>query len=369
VPRLGFDATPLLDAKTGIGWYTHELVDAVARQSPEDEVVLFPISWRSARRRALDAPSRPNVRVVRRVAPARPLWGLWRRSRFPPLEWLVGCDVFHGTNYVCPPSLKVPTVVTVHDLGFVHHPEWVPAAVRRMARLLPTVLRRASAVVTGSNFTRDELAWWLPEVAGRTCVIPYGSRRLEATPSDPGIPPGRPYALMLGTLEPRKNVALALDAVSILRRQGRQLRLVLAGGASPLFDLAAALRDRDLGPSEVVQTGYLDDRRVAGLMAGARLLVFPSLYEGFGMPVVEAMASGVPVVAARAGATPEVAGEAACLVDPADAEAFAEAMWRVATDDSLRARMVAAGRRRAGELSWDEAAANSLRLYHRLAAG
>ncbi|MFN2608182.1 MAG: glycosyltransferase family 4 protein [Acidimicrobiales bacterium] len=365
--RIGFDGTPLLGPKTGVGWYTHELIDAVARRSPDDDVLVFPISWRTARMLHLDPPHRPNVRVARRMAPARPLWAMWDRVPFPPVEWLVECDVFHATNFISPPSLKVPTVVTVHDIGFVRHPESVPPAITRMARLLPTVLRRASVVVAVSNFTADELCWWMPEIADRISVIHNGSHRRAVAPSDPGLPPGPPYALLLGTLEPRKNVTLALDALRILRASGRELRLVLAGSPSPLFDLPAALRKRGLGPPEVVRTGYVDDARLAGLMAGATLLAFPSLYEGFGMPVVEAMESGIPVVAARAGATPEIAGDAAALVDPDDAEGFADAMYRVATDDDLRARMVAAGRERATRFSWDRAAASAIRLYHGLA--
>ena len=365
--RIGFDGTPLLGPKTGVGWYTHELIDAVARRSPEDDILVFPISWRTARMLHLDPPHRPNVRVARRLAPARPLWAMWDRVPFPPVEWLVECDVFHATNFISPPSLKVPTVVTVHDIGFIRNPESVSDAVRRMARLLPTVLRRASVVVTVSKFTRDELVWWLPEVAARIVVIPNGSHRRSVAPSDPRLPPGPPYALMVGTLEPRKNVTLALDALQILRRQGRELRLVLAGSPSPLLDVPAELRTRGLEAAEVVRTGYIDDARLAGLVGGARLLVFPSLYEGFGMPVVEAMESGLPVVAARAGATPEIAGDAAELVEPDDPEGFADAVWRVATDEALRARLVAAGRLRAAEYSWDKAAAASLRLYHSLA--
>lgn len=365
--RIGFDGTPLLGPKTGVGWYTHELVDAVARQSPQDDILVVPISWRTARMLHLDPPHRPNVRVARRPAPARPLWAMWERVPFPPVEWLVECDVFHATNFISPPSLKVPTVVTVHDIGFVRHPESVSDAVRRMARLLPNVLRRASVVVTVSEFTRDELLWWLPDIADRVCVIPNGSHRRAVAAADPRLPHGPPYALMVGTLEPRKNLPLALDALRILKRQGRLLRLVLAGSPSPLLDVPAELRKRGLGPPEIVRTGYIDDARLVGLMGGARLFVFPSLYEGFGMPVIEAMESGLPVVAARAGATPEIAGDAAELVDPDDPEAFADAMWRVATDDALRARMAAAGHQRAARYSWDKAAAASLRLYHSLA--
>ena len=365
--RIGFDGTPLLGPKTGVGWYTHELIDAVARRSPDDDILVFPISWRTARMLHLDPPHRPNVSVTRKMAPARPLWAVWDRVPFPPVEWLVRCDVFHATNFICPPSSKVPTVVTVHDIGFVHHPESVSPAIRRMAHLLPAVLRRASVVIAVSDFTRSELASWLPDVSDRIVVIPNGSHRRSVAPTDAGLPPGPPFALMLGTLEPRKNVALALDALRILRDRGVELRLVLAGSPSPQFDLAANLRRRGLGPPEIVHAGYVDDARLAGLMAEARLLVFPSLYEGFGMPIIEAMEAGLPVVAARAGATPEIAGDAAVLVDPGDAEAFADAMYMVATDDELRARLVTAGTARAACFSWDKAADSALRLYHSLA--
>lgn len=363
--RIGFDGTPLLGAKTGVGWYTHELIDAAAKVSPEDEMVVFPISWRTARYLKLDPPHRPNVAVERKLAPARPLWAMWDRVQFPPVEWLVDCDVFHATNFIAPPSRKVPVVVTVHDINFVHHPEAVTPGVRRMARLLPDILRRAAAVITVSGFTRDELCTWLPEVSGKITVVHNGShaRVAPATGVDESSPP---YALMLGTLEPRKNLPLALDALRILRRRGVDLRLVLAGGRSSLLDVPALLRKRGLGEPEVTRTGYIDDARIAALLAGARVLVFPSLYEGFGMPLLEAMEAGVPVVGLRAGATPETVGDAGVLVEPGDAEAFADAVERAAFDDDLRARLIPAGRAQAATFTWERAASETLALYRQV---
>jgi glycosyltransferase involved in cell wall biosynthesis len=365
--RIGFDGTPLLGPKTGVGWYTHELIDAVARLAPQDDMVVFPISWRTARQLNLDPPHRPNVGVERKLAPARPLWALWDRVPFPPVEWLVNCHVFHATNFIAPPSHKVPTVVTVHDIGFVHHPEAVTPGVRRMARLLPAILRRASAIITVSEFTRQELIGWLPEVADRITVIPNGSHGRVPHPPSGEAKAKPPYALMLGTLEPRKNLPLALDALRILRRRGVDLRLVLAGSKSPLLDIPALLRKRGLGDPEVVRTGYIDDARVSALLAEARVLVFPSLYEGFGMPLLEAMESGVPVVGVRAGATPETVGDAGLLVEPGDAEAFADAMERAAFDEPLRRRLIVAGRAQAAKFTWERAAAASLELYRRVA--
>ena len=360
--RIGFDGTPLLGPKTGVGWYTHELIDAVAKLSPGDDMVVFPISWRTARQLNLDPPHRPNVGVERKLAPARPLWAMWDHVPFPPVEWLVNCDVFHATNFIAPPSRKVPTVVTVHDVGFVHHPNDVSAGVRRMARLLPDILRRASAIITVSEFTKTEVSNWIPEVTDRIRVIPNGSHA-RAPGGDSGLAPGAPYGLMLGTLEPRKNVPLALDALRVLRRRGVDLRLVLTGGESKLVDMPGLMRERDLGPAEVVRTGYLEDEQVSALLRQARLLVFPSLYEGFGMPLLEAMEAGVPVVAARAGATPETVGDAGVLVDPDDVEGFADAIERVAFDEELRARLIAAGAVQAAKFTWAGAAASCLELY------
>ncbi len=364
--RIGFDGTPLLGSKTGVGWYTHELIDSVAKLSPGDEMVVFPISWRTARYLKLDPPHRPNVAVERKLAPARPMWAMWDRVQFPPVEWLVNCDVFHATNFIAPPSRRVPTVVTVHDIGFVHHPESVTPGVRRMARLLPEILHRASAIITVSRFTCEELVTWLPEVGDRVTVIHNGSHARAAPAAGPDESATPPYALMLGTLEPRKNLPLALDAMRILRRRGVDLRLVLAGGKSSLLDVPALLRKRGLGDPEVTRTGYIDDARVSALLAGARVLVFPSLYEGFGMPLLEGMEAGVPVVGVRAGATPETVGDAGLLVDPGDAEGFADAMERAAFDEELRARLIPAGRAQAANFTWERAARATLDLYRRL---
>ncbi len=367
--RIAFDGTPLLGRRTGIGWYTHELIDAVSRQAPSDDLIVFPISWRTARNLRLDPPHRPNVSVQRRLAPARPLWALWDHGSFPPVEWLVDCEVFHATNFIAPPSRRIPTVVTVHDIGFIHRPSAVNAGVLRMARLLPTVLRRAAAIITVSQFTADEVSTWMPDIADRIRVIPNGSHRrtFQATAAESGVATGPPYALMLGTLEPRKNVGLALDAMAELRRRGVELRLVLAGGPSPLVDVGRLMAERDLDSDWVVRTGYVDDKRVAALLDEARLLVFPSLYEGFGMPLIEAMEAGLPVVGARAGATPETVGDAAVLVDPDDADALATAMVEVAGDQCRRQELIAAGRIRAAGFTWEAAAAASLAVYRSVA--
>jgi glycosyltransferase involved in cell wall biosynthesis len=361
--RIGFDGTPLLGPRTGVGWYTAELVAALAAAAPGDERLVLPISWRTASQLELDI---PNTSVVRRFMPARPLHLLWDRVPFPPLEWFLRCDVFHATNFLAPPTRRTPVVVTVHDLAFVHHPETCHPYVQSFAELLPPVLKRAAAVIAVSRFTADELAGWVPEVADRVTVVPNGGHaRAPATTT--GIDPGPPYVLLLGTLGVRKNLPLLLDAFVMLRGRGAELRLVLAGAPDPLVDVDALLTERRI-VDDVTVTGYIDDGRAAALLEGAAALAFPSLYEGFGMPLVEAMDAGTPVVAVRSGATPETVGDAAVLVPPRDVEGFAAAIASVVEDGELRRRLIDAGRRRSTEFTWSRTAVETLAVYGRALA-
>ena len=355
--RVALDATPLLGPRTGVGWYTYDLVDAMASASSNDDFALLPISWRTAD--AVVAPAHANVSVVRRFLPARPVWRSWRWLRWPPVERLVDCDVFHATNYLGPPSRRVPLVVTVHDLNFIRFPNEAPPAIQAMARELPAVLDRAAAVIAVSSFTRDELVDWRPTLQGRVHVVHNGfhARRPPARP----VSEAAPYALFIGTLGPRKNLPVLLDAMNRVRAAGVELRLVLVGGREAGFVLPASADGVD-------ERGYVDDDGVAALLAGASVFVFPSKYEGFGLPVLEAMAAGVPVVAADAGAVPEVTSDAAVLVAADDADGFADAIKRVVTDDAVRARLVDAGRRRAREFGWDAAARATLDVYRAVIA-
>lgn len=360
--RVGLDGTPLLGRRTGIGWYTSELVRAMAAQAPDDDFVLLAVSWR--RPGTLSDVVGRNVRASGLRLPARPLWELWHRLPVPRLEWLVRTDVFHATNFLAPPTRSVPIVVTVHDLGFVRYPDTCLPATRRFAELLPPVLRRAQAIITLSEFGRDDLANWLPDVAPRTTVIPQGPHRRAAPRPGPAVTDGPPYALFVGTLDPRRNLPLLLDAFKDLRARGVEMRLVLAGQASPLLDVGRLIADRGL--EGVIVTGYVPDEVASALLRDARMLVFPSGYEGFGMPLVEAMAAGVPVVALRAGPTPEVTGDAAVLVDPGDAGALSHAIERVAGDDGLRATLREEGTRRAAKFDWRESARATLAVYGRV---
>jgi glycosyltransferase involved in cell wall biosynthesis len=359
--RVALDGTPLIGNKTGVGWYTYELVDALAERAPDDNFVLFPISWRTAR--VVDAPDRPNVSVERRFAPARQLWWAWKTLRRPAIESFVECDVFHATNFVGPPSKRVPLVVTVHDLWFVHDPAGCPPAVRAMARMLPGVLDRAAGVIVPSAFVADEVANWHPSVADRITTVHHGYRR--RAPARAGAAPGDPYVLWLGTVTRRKNIELLLGALARLRGEGRPVRAVIAGVTDGTVDLRSLLATYEVGDVVDVR-GYVDEATAAALLRDAAAFVFPSRYEGFGLPLLEAMDAGVPIVAADAGASREIAGDAALFTAPDDVDGFADALAAVVTDPGQHAELVGRGSARLDAFSWADAAAATAAVYERV---
>jgi glycosyltransferase involved in cell wall biosynthesis len=371
--RIGFDGTPLLGERTGIGWVTHDLLTGLADVAPNDDIIVWPISWRSAKE--IDPPKRPNIRVVQRLSPARPLRRLWHTVNTPPIDWFIDCDVFHGTNFVVPPSTKTPTVVTVHDLSFVHSPDFVDPVSAQLKWLLPDVVRNAAAVVCDSYFVQQELDDWLPEARGksRTIYVAPHERKTPLTASSPAsaganaVAPGTPYVLVLGTLSIRKNIPRLLDAFARARQELPDLKLVLAGPPSKAVDLNAHLARVGLTRHDVVITGYIDDLWAQHLLANATMLAFVSQYEGFGMPLLEAMALGVPVLASTAGSLPEIGADAAIYADPLDVDDIAHKLIMVANDETLRAQLSTKGRQRAAEFSWHKSALEHRALYQTLA--
>lgn len=269
-------------------------------------------------------------------------------------------DVVHTPNCFLPLARPCPGVVTIHDLAFEQFPEDFSARTGWKYRMFaPRAARSAERVICVSGYTAADVVrrYGVDEACVR--VIPNAP---SLPLGDEPLADGGPYLLAVGDLRPKKNLLRLVEAFVALRREGLEHRLVLAG-----VDGGEGERVRAAAGDEPVQlTGYVSDARLDALMRGADALVHPSLYEGFGLVLVEAMARGVPVVAARATALPETGGDAAEYFDPLDVGEMAAAIRRVVSDDARRAQLVARGHARAGALSWQQTAALTAAVYQEL---
>lgn len=363
---VAFDAAPLLPPRTGIGNVTHELISRLAQRS--DLALTSYVLGVRGRSGLTDAiPS--NVRQSTRVLPARPLRQSWLHTGLPKFERLVSesIDLVHGTNFVVPPTRKTPTLVTVHDLVALLHPEVVEPDSLVYPELIARAIERGAWVQVASEWVADEVRNAFPIDPARVTTIHNG-----VTPVNGGsAAAGRQavgyerYILAMGTIEPRKRYPDLIEAFDAVAATDADIRLVIVGKdgwGQTAFDAAmetATHRDR------VVRMGWVDDP--ASVLRGAAVLAYPSLYEGFGLPPLEAMTVDVPVVTTAAGAVPEVVGDAALVVPVGDTDALAESMLQALTDTDVRSRLIDAGRERVTGFSWDDAAEDHARLYHLVA--
>lgn len=368
--RVALDTGPLLGQRTGIGVTVAALVEAFSALEEPPEISPYAISFRG------DIPDGTR----RLPLPATVAHRIWSRASLPRMDhWLGDVDVVHGTNHVVPPS-RHPRLVSVYDAWFLAHPEGVHADVRRAAAVLRRSVREGAVVHTCSHASADALR----DLLGRERrdlrievvhlgTLPVGQVVDATTAAVPELA-GRPWILAVGTREKRKNLSTLIRAFgaamdSLGEIDGAGWRLVLAGGAGnddPAIEAALA----ELRPSRAAQVlllGRVDDDRKAWLLRGATALAYPSLDEGFGLPLLEAMDAGIPVVASTAGSIPEVAGDAALLVAPTDVDALAHALVTVATDDTERRRLTTSGHARARHFDWADTARAMTDLYSALA--
>lgn len=355
--RILVDYRPALRARTGVGEYMHELVRAYTAAHDDDDVAVFTSSWKD--RPAPETAAQLRARVIDRRVPVRLLNALWHRVQWPPIETLAGpFDVVHAAHPLMIPSRHAARVVTIHDLYFLDHPERTTAEIRRDYRALTKQhALAAEAIVTPSAYTKRLVVSRLGVPPDRIYACPFGAPVWRTLGTRPHVPE-HGYFLFVGTLVPRKNVDVALDAYARLRATMPDApRLVVAGAATA--DALPSLQKIAQAPlaGHVDHRGYVPDNQREHLYAGALALIMPSLDEGFGVPALEAMSAGVPVIASNRGALPEVVGDAGTLLDPNDVEGFAVAMARAARDRAWGAAQGAAGLARAATFTWGATAA------------
>jgi glycosyltransferase involved in cell wall biosynthesis len=356
--RIAVDLTSLLDAPTGVAAVLrHHLLGL--RERAGAEVVGFAASWRGRDRLAEEVPAGAVDRLVRRPMAARPLRLAWSRTDHPRIErWTGDIDVVWGPNFVVPPSAAA-RLATVHDLTCVRHPELCTADVLQYPALLRRAVASGAHLHAVSQFVADEVLDVFGVDPDHVHVVPNGVDADAFGHGDAArgraLAGGERYVLALGTVEPRKDHPALVRAFDTIVGDDPDLKLVLAGpdgwGANALG--AALGRSVAVRLGRVERLGFVSDDDRADLLAGAVCLAYPSLYEGYGLPPLEAMAAGTAVVATDAGALPEVLGDAAVLVPVGDTEALAAALLAVAGDAARRADLVARGRARAAAASWD----------------
>ena len=367
--KIGIDVYPAFFQAGGIARYARALINAIIRENdPPQDLVLFYNRFRE--RRTAWKPDNDQLSIRQWVFPRRLVNGLWNRFAWPPIErWCGHIDLFHGLHFVLPPVRKALRVLTVHDLTFLKYPNYFSDRrlnERGYRQELPSALERADKVIAVSEQTRDDLVQLMHFPPERIRVIHEGVDLAFFMPVDPhqavliqhrhGLK--TPYIVFLvGTPEPRKNLDRTLAAV---KKADPHIQLAMVGPKEKLRRLISE-ENRN-----VIFTGNISDHHLAALLSGAAVSLYPSLYEGFGLPVLESMACGAPVITSDRGSLPEVAGEAALIVDPENTSQITDAIVTVLQDESLRHRLVERGRARAARFTWEKTARETLALYREL---
>lgn len=378
--KVAIDATPLLGPKTGVGEFTAGLIGALA--NIDIDVQAFAVTWRNRNQLLEHIPS--GISVMNRPIPARPAHLMWGKLNFPPIElWTGKIDVVHGTNFVVPPSLAAARIMTVHDLTTLKYPQLCNESTKQFPSLIKKALSQGAWVHTPSKFIAEEVIDSLG--ASRERVVPIHSGipvvglGENAHPKEGinsqvlnealekagfGYAKDKPYILALGTVEPRKDLPSLIKAFDQIAGGYEDLFLFVVGQDGWGLQQYNDAFDQMYHKQKVVRLGFVSSQVRYELIRKAAVFAYPSLYEGFGFPPLEAMALGVSVVSTSAGALPEVLGDAAILVPPGDVDALGQSLSLCISDEALKQSLISKGLQRSRLFSWQKCASDMGSLYH-----
>jgi glycosyltransferase involved in cell wall biosynthesis len=360
---LGYDATTLVGRISGVGYYTHRLLQSLSAGVGGDAIERVLVLSNRA------VAVRENERVRIPAGARFPIRSVWMQAHLPLLLRRLRPDLVHYTNYLAPVLGDTPYVVSFHDMTLLLFPHLHTAKKRLLtASLIPRVARRAKLILTPSEASRADVIRLLGVDAGRVRTIPYAApddfHSAAAGPealAEYGVRP--PYLLYVGTLEPRKNLPRTLRAFARIAEARAEARLVLVGQRGWDYEEVLRVAQSPALRSRVVFLGYVREEHLPLLYTHATGFVYPSLYEGFGFPVVEAMACGTPVLTSRSSSLVEIAEGAALVVDPLDETALADGMAALLDDAGLRADLRARGLARVARYSWERTARDTVEAY------
>lgn len=368
--RIAIDYTPAYEQGAGIGRYVRELIAALAALDTQTPYRLFVAG-------AKNLPTPPAPNFTWKPSRISPRWfaRLWHRAQIPlPVETFTGeVDLYHATDFVLPPThRRTRRLLTVHDLSFVRVPQAAsPSLKAYLDRVVPRSVARADHILADSQATKDDLIALYDTPADKITVLLSGVDARFRRVDDPTVRARyniseRPYLFTVGTVQPRKNYSRLIRVLARLRAAGHDLALVIAGGRGWLEDeMYATLRDTAMQPY-VHLIGFAADADLPALYSHAFCTTFPSLYEGFGFPVLESMACGTPVVTSNVSSLPEVAGDAALQVDPYDEDAIYAALVELIESPSLRETLITRGLVRAPQFTWANSAQQLQAIYRQM---
>ncbi|MGI8734790.1 MAG: glycosyltransferase family 4 protein [Pyrinomonadaceae bacterium] len=374
--RVGLDGFPLASPKTGIGHYTFELARALAQIAPADCFELIsPVPYIDSVTQEIQRTSTDNLSFVNPKATF--LRRHWWAIGLPLYLRQNTCDLFHGTNYEVPLWNRSRNVVTIHDLSILLYPEHhEPYLVRRARRRLRLMVRSAAMIIAVTESMKREICEHLGVRAERVAVTPEAPRRsFRRVPLEQTVEIRRSlgveddFILFVGTIEPRKNLLTLMRALEeILRNTSLRPQLVIAGGKGWLMEELFSFLEKSVAKERVRFIGYTSDDELRSLYSSCRISVYPSLYEGFGLPPLEAMACGAPVITSRIPAIAETVGSAAILIDPTDVDGLASSIAELWNDLPQRLQLSTAGLQRSATFSWETTARMTLEVYREVLA-